>query len=125
MQEAERAARLEKARGEIAILALMGMLLVPVVLALFLADTRMDARAMALMIVGTGFILPAAVVKLVGPRMPRGSILAAAVLPAVAAHVATFQIWITAIAFVCGATGSILYHRIRENRAYQPRLRGK
>jgi len=117
--------KLEKARGEIALLALMGMLLIPVGLTLFLADSRIDPRALAALIVGIGFFLPVLMLKGALRDRPEIAVPVAAASASLAAFVATFQIWITVAALVCGGVGGLLFHRIRTNQNYRPRLRGE
>lgn len=117
--------RLQKARDEIALLSLMGMLLIPVVLSLFLAESRIDPRAMALAIVGAGFFLPVLAVK--GFLRDRLWLAApfAGIASCASAWIATWQGWFAALALLCGAAGAVLHDRIRADKTYRPRLRGE
>ncbi len=117
--------KLQKARAEIALLSLLGLLLIPVALSLFLAEIRIDPRALAAMIVGIGFILPALALRGFLAGRPLAGLVFTALAAAAPAFVATGQIWIAAVALVCGAAGARLYYHIRDNTTYRPRLRGE
>ena len=122
---ADREALYTKARAEIALLALLGGLLVPTFLSLFLAETGLGARKVALGVVGASFLGPALLLK--GPLAARSvlGIPLTAACTGAAALVTTGNALLAGLCAAVGALAALAFYRIRSNMNYRPRLRGE
>ncbi|QYK40923.1 MAG: hypothetical protein KF887_16225 [Paracoccaceae bacterium] len=117
---------IEKARAEMALLALIGALAVATFLIMFFTETRMDPKAAALGVVCGVFGLP--IVALKGPLATRqwpGAAVTLGLVAAVAWIATAGNLWVAALAAATGLAGALAFYRIRNNTAYRPRLRGE
>jgi hypothetical protein len=113
---------LQKARREVALVALIVALAAAVALILFNAQIRIDPRALAAGVVGWAFLLPALAIR--GPlsdRRAAGALFAAATV-GVAAWVATGSALPTAACLPIAAGGAIAHYRIAHSTTYRPRM---
>lgn len=121
----ERAALHEKARAEVALVALLAGLLIPVFLYLVFADTRSAPRSVAMGVVGMAFLIPALLLKgRLSDQRPAGIALTAA-FSLVAGYVTTWDPLMTAIGTVVGGVSAWVYYRLRANTNWRPRLKGE
>jgi hypothetical protein len=120
------AATLEKARAEVALVALITGLAVAVLLILLFTETRLEPKAVAAGVVCGAFGLPAVLLK--GPLATRraAGLVAVPALVGACGWVATDgNLPVIAAAVVAGLAGAVAFYHIRTNTAYRPRLLGE
>lgn len=121
----DRAALYDRARAEVALVALLAGLLLPVFLYLVFADTRSAPRSVAMGVVGMAFMLPALALKGRLAQNRTAGIGLTALLCLMAGYVTTSDPLITAIGTVAGGVAAYVYYRLRAKTNWRPRLRGE